>query len=398
MHAGSLLKAIELLRGAEDQLTLGDCLDTLGRLVGGEDVHDGIELRPPRQQPVRVMNLHQCKGLEAPFVFLVDPVGDREHEVEVHIDRSGDQPRGFLPIYGRRRGQYQTPPLLAQPRDWQQYRAREQQFLKAETNRLLYVAATRAGDLLAISQLDSSSNGKNPWRDFADALIDVPQLTPGAVAEEAAPSTEPFDQASWLAACQATAQCWERVTKPTYAVQAIKESAIKAGPKPHGAEQGGAEWGTVLHTLLETVMKAPDADVERLALSALQQQELPLDLVNEVVRTVEAVRQSDLWQRARSAEQCLVEVPLVLPAGAGSPGHALPTVLRGVIDLAFRESSGWVIVDYKSERAQRTQLPALVTYYRPQVAAYAQAWQQIVDQPVTEQGLLFTHFCQYVPL
>ena len=82
-HAGSLLKAIELLRFADGNLTVGDYVDVLARLVGRDEKHDGIPARPPTGLPVRVMNLHQCKGLEAPFVFLVDPSGEVDHDVEV---------------------------------------------------------------------------------------------------------------------------------------------------------------------------------------------------------------------------------------------------------------------------------------------------------------------------
>ena len=105
-HAGSLLKSIELLRSVDGNLTVGDYVDVLARLVDRDDKHDSIPVRPPTEMPVRVMNLHQCKGLEAPFVFLVDPSGESDHDVDVHIDRSADHPRGYLPIYGPKRSQW----------------------------------------------------------------------------------------------------------------------------------------------------------------------------------------------------------------------------------------------------------------------------------------------------
>ncbi len=40
-----------------------------------------------------------------------------------------------------------------------------------------------------------------------------------------------------------------------------------------------------------------------------------------------------------------------------------------MIDLAFKERGGWVIVDYKSDKVDGN-LEALVTYYRPQVEMY----------------------------
>ena len=395
-HAGSLLKAIELLRSVEGQST-SDYVDAIGRLVEQNEVHDGVSVRPPAEMPVRVMNLHQCKGLEAPFVFLVDPSGESDHDVSVHIDRSGDAPQGYLSIYGRKRSQWGRPPVLAHPPGWDRQAATEQRFLDAETNRLLYVAATRAGVKLVISQR-GKGNEKNPWRLFDDYLpAGVQFADPGPVATKPA-SEITIDPTDWKNAVAAIEHRWQTVLQPTYAVQAIKESAIKRGPKPHGAEKGGAEWGTVLHTLLEAAMKRPDADLRGLASSTLECEGLPLTLVEDVVTTVEQAIASDLWKRARGAERCLVETPLVISIPATESTNHLPTVLRGVIDLVFREAAGWVIVDYKSERVESSEIPALVAYYTPQIKAYAKAWEKAVGQSVVEQGLFFTHLGAYVPV
>ena len=73
----------------------------------------------------------------------------------------------------------------------------------------------------------------------------------------------------------------------------------------------------------------------------------------------------------------------------------LPTIVRGVIDLAFFEPPGWVIVDYKTDRIAFGQVPAAVEHYRAQVETYADAWQEMLGQPVHERGLYFTHIDVY---
>ena len=133
-----------------------------------------------------------------------------------------------------------------------------------------------------------------------------------------------------------------------------------------------------------------------LALSALENEKLLVNLVDEVVATVERVITSEVWQRARKADRCLPEVPLAMPVSASESGNGLPTICRGVIDLVFLESAGWVIVDYKSERVEASDIPALVTYYKPQIEAYAAAWEKVVGQSVVESGLFFTHTGKYV--
>lgn len=188
---------------------------------------------------------------------------------------------------------------------------------------------------------------------------------------------------------------WQAIVRPTYAVLAIKQSAIQAGPKPHGVESGGAEWGNVIHTLLEAAMKQPSVDLRGLALSALETEDLPATLTDSAIETVNRVIASSIWQRARASERCLTEVPLSLPVIANVAGE-IPTIQRGVIDLVFREAGGWVIVDYKSERVEADQIPALVDYYRPQIEAYASAWTSVTGDPTVEFGLLFTHSDRYV--
>ena len=200
----------------------------------------------------------------------------------------------------------------------------------------------------------------------------------------------------WQQEVDAIDQRWQRVLQPSYAVQAIKETAIQGGPKPHGQERAGAEWGEVLHTLLEAAMKRPEADLRGLAVAALESEDLPVTLVDDAVKTVEQVIASELWQRAQNSRHCLAEVPLARLVPAGEAMGGVPAVVRGVIDLVFEEAAGWVIVDYKSERVDASDIPALVVYYEPQVAAYAKAWEKVDGKPVVERGLFFTHTGEYV--
>ena len=72
------------------------------------------------------------------------------------------------------------------------------------------------------------------------------------------------------------------------------------------------------------------------------------------------------------------------------------TIVRGVIDLVFREDAGWVIVDYKTDDTQLRSVHDLIEHYTPQVRAYAAAWQQLTDEPVAEAGLLFVYGDSYV--
>jgi ATP-dependent helicase/nuclease subunit A len=66
---------------------------------------------------------------------------------------------------------------------------------------------------------------------------------------------------------------------------------------------------------------------------------------------------------------------------AGGTGKS---VRRGVIDLVYRVDGGWKIVDYKTH-IQLT--PELTQRFSRQVAAYADHWETVSDEPVVERGL-----------
>jgi ATP-dependent exoDNAse (exonuclease V) beta subunit len=108
-------------------------------------------------------------------------------------------------------------------------------------------------------------------------------------------------------------------------------------------------------------------------------------VIPEALDTVERVMASDLWQRAMSAEERLVEVPFAVKVpGNGAP----PTILHGVIDLAFWTADGWELVDYKTDQVG---VDALVELYGDQVRQYAKHWAELTGAPVKYAGLYSVH-------
>ncbi len=83
MQAGSLGKALELLRSMEDEVwSTAQIVEYLGKLVESEEKYDGVSALSGARPAVRVMNLHKVKGLEAPIVFLADASGEPDHAVK----------------------------------------------------------------------------------------------------------------------------------------------------------------------------------------------------------------------------------------------------------------------------------------------------------------------------
>ena len=129
-----------------------------------------------REGAVRLMNLHQAKGLQGKIVFLADPYDTSytRHNPEFHVSRTTEDPFLALPIT-KPRGSYARE-VVAEPVDWETAEAEEARFLAGEELRLLYVAATRAENLLIVSTYGEKPDA-GPWSPLYPHLNQVPELT-----------------------------------------------------------------------------------------------------------------------------------------------------------------------------------------------------------------------------
>ena len=183
----------------------------------------------------------------------------------------------------------------------------------------------------------------------------------------------------------------------------VKRLALADDPRPLHAGEHGIEWGTLVHALLEAAMGAPAASLEGLAAALIGEMDIAPAFAAPAVETVRSVMASDLWRRARDAERALSEVPFQLSLRPDDPilvdteaSGSVPTLLRGVIDLAFLEPDGWVVVDYKTDRITAARpIESLIEHYLPQVRTYAAIWERITDASVKERGLYFTSTHEY---
>ncbi|MFB3785750.1 MAG: UvrD-helicase domain-containing protein [bacterium] len=390
VECGSLGKAIELLRTAGCEAGgIQKPAAYLRRIIDAEESFDGLPATPAPGRVVRVMNLHKVKGLEAPIVFLADPTGDSKHDVEMHIDRSGGRARGYAcifeaTVYGHGYN------VLGKPLEWEKYAQIEEAFHKAEQTRLLYVAATRAGRQLIISQR-TKSNQQNPWQCFHDHLAGFPTLPdPGSLAP-VMPEEKPFDISSLKTRMELIQTLRHELSRPARQTVAMKQSVLDSIPAGGPGRTLGTEWGEIVHTLLQILMQSPGSNVDDWTAYLLDEHDLPRDWREPMLESAAAVLASGIWQRARAGNPCLVEVPLCVRQDDAD----IPTVLRGAIDLVFREPNGWVLVDYKTDQAALKNTSRLIEKYRPQLDLYASVWERIVSEPVVEKGFFFTATGKY---
>jgi ATP-dependent helicase/nuclease subunit A len=410
-RAGALLFVLEAVRAAalRGDASLRGAIGAIDAALDTEEAEAPLE--PGRADAVRVMNLHQAKGLEARVVILAAPFGEWRPAPTLHVTRSESGAEGRIVVAERKWRFNDT--VLARPLDWPAHEEAEREFDEAERDRLLYVAATRAMDELLISRYPDAS--ESPWSAFEPHLgafpvlelpirpqperdhIDVPVAHVRALIAETNAQRESLAVPTWEAAAV-------RSRVKTAALMRAG-SGDTAGSDDDADDEAGMAWGKLVHESLEAAGRGASGEALagqcRNILLATEDPRVdehgePVDL-DRLIEVVESVTRSELWARAATATAMLVEVPfsIALPLDeygtlAADDRKAPLQVIDGVIDLAFREDGGWVIVDYKSDRAGSSVAPEIREAYRRQVELYAQCWTRLTGERVSERVLLFT--------
>jgi len=449
-RAGNILKLLEVLRGreSEDMTSFAAAVAFMDEWVRSESVEE-MSLAPGRRNAVRLMNLHKAKGLEAPVVWLANPVGVRDFEPDRHIRRTGRTPLGhfrFSKPFGP------ATRTISQPAGWDESAAEEKLYEAAEENRLMYVAATRARDLLVVSDYDADLGAKTAWGrlekglDGVEELDECPEI-PGR-AQACAPRPRGRKAAvSTTEAAKAREDLRRKMAGASMASslhETVTALARRAGEGPEWAKGGLGLWGSEVHIMLKSlggswaeaggpspVSEAVDARLTRMARDVLVASGRDPLASAGLAAHVAAIVRSPFWLRAMRASRRLYEVPFSVRIGAAEaeyeelaaaigpvpasggrpvvPVPGAPILLSGAVDLLFEEEDGWVIADYKTDRLPRAldgaaeedkerALAALVDHYRAQVRLYTRFWARITGERVKESGLYFTALGRWVPI
>ena len=346
-----------------------------------------VSLRTGRKDVVRVMNLHQSKGLQATVVFLAAPTAGMKTRAEERIVRRDGVAEGFLAL--RRPNPFGGQgEIFAAPMDWEQHEQAELDSLTAERIRLLYVAATRAKDVLVIGRWSQNHGSvKRAWEPFEPFLEGVEELPWTCLTQPPPVSKVTIDDATtaYLERTAGWAQCakpsWSRVSvTATQRQRAVKIQHSVPAPAD-GRLDAGPAWGELVHQLLEHAMRGPNRNPDHLTRLAhwfvFDKPELT-DMVPLAVQVVAQVMETDFWQQALANDERLVEVPF------GVRGDETQTLVFGVLDLAMKKDEHWQIVDYKTDL---NPMRDLTQKYAGQICSYAKQWTRVAVENVGYAGL-----------
>ena len=390
-RVGNLLRVLSMVRDWQGRrgLDWARIAAWLRDLLEEEELRvEEMTLETGRTDVVRVMNLHQAKGLEAKVVFLADPA-DRSggQGADVHVSRLGESPYLSMAVT-MRRGRL-APLLLAEPEGWEEDRAEEERFAAAEELRLVYVAATRARDVLVVSLPPTHQSG-GPWSPLSRELSGAPELEVPASDPPAQEVPDPPPAADFAELRERRRGALAAAAQPTCSQVSVTDeeelAEFEADPETRGR---GRDYGTAVHRMLESAVTGRLEGLDESALGAyvrslLEEEGLDTGELEEAALTaIRGFRSSAIWSEVQAAgQEVYAEVPF---------GQALEDgVRRGVIDLVYRVGEGaWKVIDYKTHGGAREgdAVEGLSARYAEQVAAYAEHWEEVSGERVTERGL-----------
>ena len=363
-RAGALLQLVEATRRATGNgiADLPGMVSLLENLLEREA--PDAPLRPGRQDVVRVMNLHKAKGLEAPVVVLAAPVPPRDISPERCVARRDD---------GLASGKFlirSEDSVLAQAPGWEQAAGEETAFLQAERQRLQYVAATRAGEQLVVSDCPDQKR-RSCWADLAEAASVAEALEvavappPGrALLQEPAAGLREAERATAGNLAAAAAPAWARTTV-TRLVREAEAERMSYDLAPTGIGDEARAAGTVLHRVIEAAGRGRRSEALRdFARAAAETEGLGPELVEHLVAGLDTLLSLPAIRAVLNQEEALFELPVMQVQGI----EDRRTVTEGVLDAAYLSEGRWQVVDWKLGGGGKEVRPD----YQQQVTEYAE--------------------------
>jgi ATP-dependent helicase/nuclease subunit A len=363
-------------------------------------VNEPIQLDPPHPvgtDALRVLTVHQAKGLEFPVVVLWDGKGQWDTRLDTAAWRMERDGRGWT--------------MNLEGLSWEEpagldLREREKRYLDAERRRVIYVATTRARDLLIIPRAGQVVPGRLVCGDLLHEapphLIHEPQpFHPGALphwAREtgtASPSTrasaeqlERDVETRWSPARADAARSRFRPAAVSGEMHAARPEDASPVPVPTKPREGrfGARFGDVVHRAIGLILREPALSVEqavrRGAMKAGLAEHLD-DAIADVTRALDTLRAQGLLGPLGSTLQA--EYPV---AGTWSGG----LLMSGYVDLLGLKDDRLIVLDFKTDRPPTGAVEQSYPQYVAQVLAYGQLLADggLAGAGQLRCGLLFT--------
>ena len=343
-----------------------------------------------RGDVVRVMTVHGSKGLQAPIVILADATDDpKSRRVSFDLSMGGWDKLPVFPL-----GKDERYGAIAEAHDAKERAEREEHW------RLLYVAMTRAEDLLIVAgtrKADELPEGN--WHSAVDAVME----SMGADWQDAGPRwgrkrVHAVHAKKWVRPAKDKARpAVPVVVAPMWATRPAPEEARPPRPlapsalgeddvasPPQGGERAAAVTrGLLLHALFERLPPVAPPRRRAAAMHWLAVQASALDesaraaMVDEVLAVLDDPAHAPLF-----GPGSLAEVPLSAVVDGA--------VVAGIVDRLLVTDDAVTVIDYKTGRHVPANAADVQTAYLRQMAAYRDALRVIFPGRRVAAALLYT--------
>ena len=324
---------------------------------------------------VILSNLHKVKGLQAPIVFLAGPAIGKK-DASQYIDYQAEEPNikikeitgeGFNVTIAKRHD------ISEEETDkWNEY-------LKAEKERVEYVGATRAESVLFVSsatKLDADEVG--PWTDLVNTIDDVnTKRVPDVV-----PSEPVFYDVS-LGAFNKNDKCNNQSVKyhsPSRIDGDYKLSSLNSNEDEINTDievrEDATLIGTMVHKLMQIIVESKNSIKNAdLLFKQIADDYIAEQYINLLKDVYEIMTSGGYPQKNSAVEQNILDVLMkaeeVLCETPFSYKRKDGTIVSGIIDLIYKDDSGYHIIDYKTN--QEDDVSILEKEYAGQLSDYQEA-------------------------
>jgi ATP-dependent helicase/nuclease subunit A len=394
----NLRKLIEISRAFSRKETglLRDFVTYLLKLVDEDSIESEAQTSLENANVVRLMTIHQAKGLEFPIVFLPD----MGHSLRQGLDRLlFDEAQGLaLKVYQESKGTYESTLVHSE------IAALNKKKEYAESKRLFYVAATRARDYLVLSGEKPLRSG-DCWREWLDQFMEKHPGWVGEIEEENIGESSPLKGKSLYQLDEGYQKLQEVIVEKTKGAEELSSEIVRQScfysPLPAedyyitvtalseymvcpqrfyyqqqlGLGEGmagyreeydksfvrreeepaqkmsGLEKGNLAHFVLKHIPFGYDSPKKGEEIDFLMRNQgvsTESDEVKKLKKNIIAFLESDLGTALSQIKegQIFREMPFMLTLQDND--SPLVIVVQGVIDLLYRDPEGvWTVVDYK---------------------------------------------------
>ena len=332
---------------------------------------------------VRLLTIHAAKGLEAPVIFLADAAAPapaaRAYQAMVRWPAQADRPSHFL--------------LCGKPSEADSFTAvlldEEAQQEQREQTNLLYVALTRAKQLLFISGCKAKRGNDLGWYGaIAAQLGDVETICQSGWCTSSGTAASPAvpDASAAVAAKLDAGLALPLAIKPMD-IEIAPSRSIMDSNSDRESDEEGRERGLAIHRFLQLLSSGAASGP---ALMRRVSTELNLDGKNHPLEQWQAeaqrVRSSPAfreWFDADCYDRAFNEIPIYYYSG--------DRLVHGVVDRLVISGDHCTLIDYKTHRgAAADKLGALAAPYHEQLRLYTEGIKRVWPEKTIRTFLLFT--------